>query len=127
LTADRRLRIRPEVKQRARELRQPQTPAEQKLWALLRGRNLAGYKFRRQHPIGNFIVDFYCPQAKLVIEVDGDIHAAQQEYDAARTVWLQERGYRVIRFANREIFDRPDAVGSEILKMCSEVNQSKED
>jgi type I restriction enzyme R subunit len=67
-------RIEPMILQRARELRQPQTPAEEKLWYWLRDSQLEGMKFRRQHPIGRFIVDFYCAEKKLVIEVDGDTH-----------------------------------------------------
>lgn len=68
-------RIQPEIRLRARELRQPQTLAELELWKHLRNRQLEGIKFRRQYPLGRFIVDFYCPQAKLAIEIDGDTHA----------------------------------------------------
>ena len=71
-------RINPEILDHARELRQPQTPAEQLLWRYLRSRPWEGIKFRCQHPIGRFIVDFYCAQAKLVIEIDGDSHAYQE-------------------------------------------------
>jgi very-short-patch-repair endonuclease len=78
----------PILLQAARELRHPQTPAEQKLWSRLRNRQLNGFKFRRQHPIDRFIIDFYCDEAKLCIEVDGDSHAEQIEYDQARTVYL---------------------------------------
>jgi len=84
----------------ARELRQPQTPAEVKLWAHLRSRQIDGLKFRRQHPIDRFIIDFYCAEAKLCIEIDGDSHAEQAEYDQARTEYLNERGYTVMRFTN---------------------------
>jgi very-short-patch-repair endonuclease len=70
----------------------------------LRDRRLAGFKFRRQHPIGNFIVDFYCAGAnRLVIEIDGDSHADQEDYDAARTDWLEGHGFRMIRFTNRQL------------------------
>ena len=71
----------PILLQAARELRQPQTPAEQKLWSHLHNRQLNGFKFRRQHPIDRFIIDFYCDEARLCIEVDGDSHAEQIEYD----------------------------------------------
>ncbi len=71
--------------------------------------------FRKQHAVGNFIVDFFCAKAKLVVEVDGDVHATQADYDAARTHWLEEqRQYRVIRFTNEDVFRRMDAVLEEI-------------
>jgi very-short-patch-repair endonuclease len=84
-------------------VRQPQTPAEQKLWSRLRNRQLAGLKIRRQRPIDRFIIDFYCAEAKLCIEIDGDSHAEKVEYDRARTAYLNERGHTVIRFTNREV------------------------
>ncbi len=118
MTTDKQHRIYPPILAAARELRQPQTPAEIKLWARLRDRQLAGYKFRRQHPIGRFIVDFYCAEHQLVIEIDGDSHAEQVEYDQARTQWLNEEGYRVIRFSNREVFNQLEAVLEAILDEC---------
>jgi very-short-patch-repair endonuclease len=118
MTSEKHLRIRPEIRQRSRELRHPLTPAEASLWSVLRSRDLGAYKFRRQHPIGHFIVDFYCAEAKLVIEVDGDIHASQEAYDAARSEWLQTQGYTVIRFKNREVWERLDDVIGEIVKIC---------
>lgn len=87
----------------ARHLRQHLTPAEAQLWGVLCRRQLAGLKFRCQHPIGRFIVDFYCPSCKLVIEVDGDIHTQQIVYDEARTEQLQAFGYQVLRFTNEEV------------------------
>ena len=112
-------RIDPSVRVRARELRQPQTPAEQKLWAVLRGNNLNGLKFRRQHPIGRFIVDFYCAEVKLVIEVDGESHDHQVEYDALRTAWLEENGDRVVRFLNTDVSSRLDDVIVEIERVVN--------
>lgn len=109
-------RIDPKILQRARELRQPQTPAEQTLWSRLRNEQLNGVKFRRQHPIGHFIVDFYCAQSKLVIEIDGDSHAEQVEYDQARTDWLESQGYRVIRYTNEDVKTRLTAVLNDILE-----------
>jgi very-short-patch-repair endonuclease len=108
------------IRQCARELRKQQTPAEARLWQRLRRRQLNGHYFRRQHPIGNFIVDFYCAKAHLVVEVDGDIHDMQEEYDAARSDWLEERGCRVIRFTNQEISRDLDAVLESILAACEE-------
>jgi very-short-patch-repair endonuclease len=97
-------RLHPAIRQFARELRQPQTPAETTLWRYLRNRNLE-YKFRRQHPIEFFIIDFYCAEAKLLIEIDGDSHfqKAQMEYDQARTGYLETLGYKVIRFTNDDV------------------------
>jgi very-short-patch-repair endonuclease len=80
---------------RAKELRHELTPAEKKLWARLRNGQVNGLQFRRQHAVGTYIVDFYCAKAKRVIEVDGDSHAEQIEYDQARTEYLNERGYTV--------------------------------
>lgn len=110
-------RIHPTVRQFARELRQPQTPAEATLWRHLRNRNLT-YKFRRQHPVAFFIIDFYCAKAKLLIEIDGDSHLTneQQEYDAARTEYLEELGYKVIRFTNNDVRYNIHAVVNEIIK-----------
>jgi len=92
----------------ARELRREQTSAEKMLWAELRRKQLYDLKFRRQHPIGTFIVDFCCVAKKLVVEVDGDSHAGQAEYDRARTFWIEEKGYRVIRFTNEEVHQHLD-------------------
>jgi very-short-patch-repair endonuclease len=111
-------RICPETLQRARVLRRPLTPSEQKLWAGLHALRLEGYKFRRQHPIGPFIVDFYYAQTKLVIEIDGDSHAEQIEYDHERTNWLENQGCQIIRFTNQEIKDNLPAVVTNILKLC---------
>lgn len=87
----------------ARELRKHQTPAEAKLWAVLRGRGLDGWKFKRQVPIGPYIVDFFCEKAGLIIELDGGQHLEQAEYDAGRTGYLQENGFRVLRFWNNDV------------------------
>jgi len=111
----------PKLLHAARELRQPQTPAEQKLWSRLRNRQLNGLKFRRQHPIDRFIIDFYCDEAKLCIEIDGDSHAEQIEYDQARTTYLNELGYAVIRFANREVFNQCEEVLQQIAEECVRI------
>jgi len=113
-------RIHPAIRQRARELRRPMTRAEAKLWQRLRRRQLNGHYFRRQHPSGSFIADFYCAKARLVVEVDGDVHVMQEDYDSVRTEWLEERGYRVIRFTNDEVFCQLDAVLESILAACEE-------
>jgi very-short-patch-repair endonuclease len=103
-----------EIEQAARRLRQALTPAEVKLWSALRRRQLAGLKFRCQHPVGQFILDFYCPTCKLVVEVDGKIHEQQTEYDQARTHYLQAYGYRILRFSNQQVFSDLEAVLDEI-------------
>jgi very-short-patch-repair endonuclease len=89
----------------ARELRARETSVEDVLWEELRGRRLDGMKFRRQHPIGTFVVDFCCTECRHVIEVDGGVHAAQRDRDAEREAILTAAGYRVIRFPNQLIRD----------------------
>jgi very-short-patch-repair endonuclease len=115
------LHIHPQVRQRARELRQPLTPAEQRMWQTLRRRQLHRYKFRRQHPLGRFIVDFYCARVKLVIEVDGDIHKKQVEYDLERTKWLERNGYSVIRFENKAVIEDLTTVIEKIVWVCQRL------
>ena len=87
---------------KARTLRKRFTDAELKLWRHLRGRQIGGEKFRRQHPLGRYVVDFVCLEKKLVVEVDGGQHAAS-EYDKERTIWLESEGFRVIQFWNNEV------------------------
>lgn len=101
-----------------------QTSAETKLWTILRNRQLDGYKFRRQKPIGRFIVDFFCDDAKLVIEIDGDTHAGREGYDINRTKWLENEGYQVIRFKNDDILTNLENVAREILKQCNDRKAS---
>lgn len=110
----------PKLLQRARELRASQTPAETRLWAALRSRQVEDLKFRRQQVIGPFIADFYCHAARLVVEVDGDIHARQEAADRERSEWLEEQGLRVIRFSNREVLEYLDEVVVEIVRVCGE-------
>ncbi|MEM7130358.1 MAG: DUF559 domain-containing protein [Chloroflexota bacterium] len=108
-----------ELRQRARDLRQEQTKAEI-IWHHLRGRKNNGLKFRRQHPIECFIVDFYCAEHQLVVEVDDPIHHEQSEHDQLRTAWLEERGYSVIRFTNSQVIQDIDAVLEAIVQACTE-------
>ncbi|HYB57668.1 MAG TPA: endonuclease domain-containing protein, partial [Alphaproteobacteria bacterium] len=91
----------------ARQLRIDMTDAERRLWSALRGRRLEGYKFRRQHPLGPFIVDFACLEHRLVVEADGG-HADSDD-DRRRTAWLERRGWRVVRFWNNDILANPGA------------------
>ena len=90
---------------RAGELRQNQTEAEAKLWSRLRAHRMAGVQFRRQHAIGNYVVDFCSPRRKIVIELDGSQHLDQAEYDLERTKYLEAKGYRVLRFWNNEVMN----------------------
>jgi very-short-patch-repair endonuclease len=102
---------------RARHLRRIATPAEKRLWYHLRNRRLADLKFRRQEPIGDRIVDFYCAEARLVVELDGSGHAyeAQRSLDLERELELQKGGIRVLRFWNRAVFDNLDGVLNAII------------
>ncbi len=92
----------------ARQLRRGMTEAEARLWSGLRGWKIA--KFRRQHPLGRFILDFYCAEARLCVEVDGAVHDEQQERDAERTTHLQQLGIRVVRFRNGQVLADTPAV-----------------
>ncbi len=107
------------IKQAAREMRQEPTPAEEHLWQALRKQQLHGYKFRRQHPIDRFIVDFFCADARLVVEVDGPIHAEQVEYDELRQAFIESLGLRVLRITNDAVLQQTAAVleriGEELL------------
>jgi 5-methyltetrahydrofolate--homocysteine methyltransferase len=109
--------------ERARDLRKNANDAEQKLWSYLRGRQLDGYKFRRQHALGQYIADFICLPARLVIELDGDTHGndERQRLDAIRTESIERAGYRVIRFWNDEVFDDVDEVIEEITNALRKV------
>src|SRR5262245_41713539 len=90
------------LREAAQQLRRELTPAERVLWKALCSRQVAGLRFRSQHAVGPFVLDFYCPAAHLVIEVDGAIHDQQADQDAARTEHLEAYGYRIIRFRNEE-------------------------
>ena len=100
---------------RARRLRHGSTDAERALWSVLRNRQLGGYKFRRQTPIGRHIVDFVCVDQQLVIEVDGGQHQEQRRSDDRRTRLLELQGYRVLRFWNNEVLTELEAVADVIL------------
>jgi len=104
------------LRTRARELRNNATDAERALWRQLRLWQLEGYKFRRQQPLGRFIVDFVCLEKRVVIELDGGQHAEQKEYDAERDAWLRAEGFRVLRFWNNEVLKSIEVIKEEILK-----------
>jgi very-short-patch-repair endonuclease len=111
----------------AKELRHRLTAAEQVLWSALRGRGIGGLRFRRQHPVGPFVLDFFCPAAKLVIEVDGPIHEQQREQDQARTEHLEAYGYRVLRFTNQEVMTNLEAVVAQIADVASGLPPEQRD
>ena len=98
------------------QLRSTPTDAEIRLWSRLRRKQLDGFRFRRQQPIGAYIVDFFCPSAKLVIEVDGGQHAINEADDAARTRWLEARCYRIVRFWNNDVLANTEGVVLAILE-----------
>ena len=102
-------------KERRKELRNSATPQEIILWSKISNFQL-GFKFRRQHSIGNYIVDFYCPEAKLVIEIDGSEHLKQADYDNERTEYLLSVGCKVLRFWNNEINRNIEGVVMRIMK-----------
>ncbi|MEW9623933.1 endonuclease domain-containing protein [Rhodanobacter geophilus] len=101
---------------RARSLRNGRTDAEQKLWYRLRNRHLQGWKFRRQHEIDRYIADFACPDAVLIVELDGSQHGEQQAYDEARTCKLETMGYRVLRFWDNDVLTNIEGVLEVILE-----------
>jgi very-short-patch-repair endonuclease len=97
-------------RERARKLRKNMTDAERALWLRIRRRQILGYKFRRQQPLGKYILDFVCLESKLIVELDGGQHAVQEEYDSRRSQWLTEQGFRVLRLWNHQVFKESDAV-----------------
>jgi very-short-patch-repair endonuclease len=103
------------------------TYPERLLWSKLRSGRSAGLKFRRQQAIDQFVVDFYCPTAKLVVEIDGDSHAGRKAEDAARADFLRGHGLTVLRFSNDEVLRSTDAVVEEILRVASPYPHPAED
>ncbi len=99
-------------RQRARALRRGQTEQEQFVWKKLRDRRFADFKFRRQFPVGNYIVDFVCLGCRLILELDGGQHGepVQESYDAARDAWLRSQGFKVLRFWNHQVMSEWDVV-----------------
>jgi very-short-patch-repair endonuclease len=104
------------LKHYRRDLRNNLTPAEAALWKLLKSKQLEGIKFRRQHSVGNYILDFYCTTERLAIELDGAHHFTEEgiKYDEERTAYLNSVDIRVIRFENKLVFDDPEYVLKEI-------------
>jgi very-short-patch-repair endonuclease len=103
---------------KARSLRKRTVPAEALLWRALRNRALGGFKFRRQHPVGPYVVDFACAACRIVVEVDGETHLSRSRADAQRTAHIEAEGWRVLRFWNTEVYDELDAVKEAIYRQC---------
>jgi len=103
---------------RAKELRKKPIPVEKILWKHLGNRRLNSIKFRRQHPLGRYVVGFYCPTHRLVVEIDGEIHSYQEEHDQTRTQELEDFGYKVIHFWNREVEQHIDTVLDTVVENC---------
>lgn len=102
----------PYLTKRRKNLRNSLTPAEAAFWRILKGKSFEGRKFRRQHSVGNYVLDFYCPEEKLAIELDGEVHYndVADEYDFQRKLYLQNQGIRVLRFENKWVFEEPEWV-----------------
>ena len=113
-----------DVIKKARELRSNMPPAELKLWAELRGKQLDGLRFRRQHPIPPYIVDFYLPSHRLVIEVDGDSHDDNTAYEIRRTFYLEQREYKILRFRNEEVYEDLAGVIERIREYCRKCKET---
>jgi len=112
---------------RSRDLRQDMTIPERLLWGKLRDRRLAGIKFRRQHPVGPYVADYYCPAARLVIELDGLSHLGQEVPDRERQDYLEGQGLRVIRFSNDKVIYNLAGVLKAIAEACEAVLPDEED
>ena len=110
-----------QIREYAKQLRKNMTPAEKLLWEKLRNRQIANCKFRRQHPIDIFIADFYCPKKRLVIELDGEIHKFQKQYDINRTAELKNYEITVIRFSNKEVENNINDVVEKIRSVCEKL------
>ncbi|HLZ68796.1 MAG TPA: endonuclease domain-containing protein [Dehalococcoidia bacterium] len=122
MRAERRFRaVGPAVREAARTFRQQPTPAEALLWERLRDRRLGGLKFRRQHAVLGFVLDFYCPERRLAIEVDGAVHAApeQRARDAERSKQLAAAGVRVLRLDNAEVLNNTGAALATIARAAA--------
>jgi len=111
--------LRPKLQRR---LRANMTDAEQRLWRALRRKQISGFKFRRQHPFGDYIIDFVCLETMLAIEVDGGQHNAQRAEDSARTEYLTRAGFRVLRFWNNEVLSDIESVTTVIWHAMQERN-----
>ncbi len=116
----------PTYQQTRRDLRNNPTLAERQLWQELKGKQLEGFKFRRQHGIGRYIVDFFCPKLRLIIEIDGSIHQTEHAvaYDSLREKELEQAGFLILRYSNEDVFQRMDTVIGSIRQTCVRLHSS---
>ena len=110
-----------EQKDLRKALRSNMTSAEACLWLTLKGRGAGGMKFRRQQGIGPYILDFYCPERKLCVELDGSSHDYRYDYDEQRTAYLNGQGIRVVRFTNEQVFSCMNSVVAEIVRVANDI------
>jgi very-short-patch-repair endonuclease len=108
------------LKERARELRNNATPMEKKLWQFIKGKQIEGFDFHRQKPINNFILDFYCCELKLAIEIDGSSHIGKEDYDRERQNIIEKYGISFLRFTNNDVKNNLDGVIATIIKWIKE-------
>ena len=106
----------------AKSFRKKPTETEYKLWGYLRANQLGGFKFRRQAPIGNYIVDFVCFSKKVVVELDGESHSLKQDDDKKRERWLENQGFTILRFWNMDVMNDIDGVLNLIWKVCKDCD-----
>ncbi len=106
---------------RARHLRKTPTDAEKAFWSRLRRQQIDGFRFRRQQPVGPYVVDFFCAQRKIIVEIDGGQHASHAKADAERTAWLESRGYRVVRYWNNEVLGNIDGVLADLRSVLAQT------
>lgn len=113
-------KAKPETLEAARILRKNMTGCEKQLWEKLKAKQIDGCRFRRQHPIDFFIADFYCHEARLVVEIDGNIHKLKEEYDDGRSGEMEKYEIKVIRFTNKEVEENIESVINRIKKVVSD-------
>ena len=114
-----------ELRERRKNLRNSSTPAEAALWQCLKGRGAGGYKFRRQQSIGPYILDFYCPELRLCIELDGSSHDLKYDSDERRTSFLHEQGIRIIRYENDFVRTNAEDIVAEIVRIGEEIKRER--
>ena len=116
---------RKDQREQRKALRNNSTSAEGLMWRVLKSRQTGGYKFRRQQGIGPFILDFYCPELRLCVELDGSSHDYKYEHDEERTAFLRQQGIRVLRYRNEQVYCNPQWVADDILRQI--YSQIQED
>ena len=110
-------------KEQRKQLRNHMTYAETVLWNALKNRGVSGYKFRRQQGLGSYILDFYCPELHLCVELDGSSHDYKSDYDEQRTLFLNGQGIRVVRYKNEQILTCLDGVLNDIIRIVEEIKK----